>query len=100
MQIYTNQHKTWSQYIYITIRSSISSIVGPIGQERPELFALKLEKSAEFDFVYTLESTNIIQLTTNLVNMYVTIRSSTNSNMIIGSQMSLMTGPIRLEQLE
>ena len=32
-------------------------------------------KIAEFDFVYTLQSTNINQSAPNLVKMYVTIRS-------------------------
>ena len=35
------------------------SIMVIIGSERPELFALELRKNAEFDFVYTIPSTNI-----------------------------------------
>ena len=53
----------------------MSSILGLIGPEPPELFALELKKIAIFHFVYTLASTNINQLATNLVKIYVTIRS-------------------------
>ena len=56
----------------------MSSIMGQIEVEHPELFALEFEKFAESDFVYTLASTNIDQSTPNLVKMYVTIRSQTN----------------------
>ena len=56
-------------------RSQISLIMGIIGPEHLELFALELEKIAEFDFVYTLASTNINQSAPNLVKMNVTIRS-------------------------
>ena len=62
----------------MTNRSRASLIMGKIGPEHSELhvFALKLEKKkAEFDFVYTLASTNINQSAPNLVQMYVTIRS-------------------------
>ena len=51
------------------------SIMGQIEPEHPELFALKFGKIAEYDFVYTLSSTNIDQTAPNLVKMYVTIRS-------------------------
>ena len=47
----------------------MSSIIGQIKPEHPELFALDLGKIAESDFVYTLASAP------NLVKMYVTIRS-------------------------
>ena len=36
----------------------MSSIIGQIKPEHPELFALDLGKIAESDFVYTLASTN------------------------------------------
>ena len=52
----------------------MSSILGQIELEHPELFALEFGKIAESDFVYTLASTNIDQSTPNLVKMYVTIR--------------------------
>ena len=45
--------------VYMTIRSWMSSIMDIIGPEHLELFALELGKIAEFDFVYTLASTNI-----------------------------------------
>ena len=61
-----------------------------IGLEHSELFALVLEKNAEFDFVYTQASTNINQSAPNLVKMYVTIRS----------QMSYTMDLIRTEHLE
>ena len=59
----------------VTIRSQISSIIDISGQELSELFALEFAKIAEFDFVYTVASTNSNQSAPNLVKMYVTIRS-------------------------
>ena len=49
--------------------------MGPIGPEQLELFALELGKIAAFDFVYSLESTNINQSAPNLVRVYMSIRS-------------------------
>ena len=63
------------------IKSRMSSILGQIESEHPELFALELGKIAESDFVYTLASTNIDQSAPNLVKMYVTIRLRTSSIM-------------------
>ena len=62
----------------------MSSIMGQIGPEQLELFALELGKIAAFDFVYSLASTNINQSTPNLVTMYMNIRS----------QMSLIMGQV------
>ena len=59
----------------------MSSIMGQIESECPELFALEFGKIAESDFVYTLASTNINQSAPNLVKMYVTIRSWMSSIM-------------------
>ena len=56
------------------IKSQMSSILGQIESEHPELFALQFGKIAESDFVYTLSSTNFDQSAPNLVKMYVTIR--------------------------
>ena len=53
----------------------MSSIMGQIELEHPELYALEFGKIAESDFVYTLGSTNIDQSAPNLVKMYMTIRS-------------------------
>ena len=53
----------------------MSSIIGPIGPEQLELFALELAKTAAFDFVYSLASRNINQSAPNLVAMYMRIRS-------------------------
>ena len=53
----------------------MSLIIGPIGPEQLELFALELEKIAAFDFVYSLASININQLAPNLVAIYMSIRS-------------------------
>ena len=39
----------------------MNSIMGPIGPEQLELFALELGKIATLDFVYFLASTNINQ---------------------------------------
>ena len=61
--------------IYIPMKSCMSSIMGQIESEHPELFALEFGKIAESDFVYTLASTNINQSAPNLVKMYVSIRS-------------------------
>ena len=57
------------------IKSGMSSIMGQIEPENLELFALEFGKIAEYDFVYTLSSTNIYQSAPNLVTMYMTIRS-------------------------
>ena len=56
------------------IKSQMSSILGQIESEYPELFALEFGKIVESDFVYTPASTNIDQSAPNLVKMYVTIR--------------------------
>ena len=61
--------------IHMPIRARMSSIMGQIKPEHPELFALEFGKIAESDFVYTLASTNIDQSTPDLVKMYMTIRS-------------------------
>ena len=56
------------------IRSRMSLIMGQIQPEHPELFALEFGKIAEYDFVYSLSSTNIDQSAPNLVKMYVIVR--------------------------
>ena len=66
----------------------MSSIMGQIGPEQLELFALELGKIAAFVFVYFLASTNINQSTPNLVTMYMSIRS----------QMSLIMGQVIPDQ--
>ena len=53
----------------------MSLIMGQIESENWELYALEFGKIAESDFVYTVASTNIDQSASNLVKMYVTIRS-------------------------
>ena len=71
------------------MRARMSSIMGKIEAEYPELFALEFEKIAESDFVYTLASTNIDQSATNLVKMYITIRSRMSLIMnLIGPELS------------
>ena len=50
----------------------MSSNMGQIESEHPELFDLEFGKITESDFVYTLASTNINQSTPNLVKMFVT----------------------------
>ena len=62
----------------------MSSIIGQVESEHPELFALEFGKFAESDFVYTLASTNIDQSVPNLVTVYMPIKS----------QMSLIMGQI------
>ena len=59
----------------MTIRSQVSSIMGQIEPAYLELFALEFGKTAEYDFVYSLSSTNINQSAPNLVKTYVIIRS-------------------------
>ena len=67
----------------------MSSIIGQMEPEYPELFSLEFGKIDESDFVYTLPSTNINQSTSNLVKMYVTIRSGISSKMdLIGPELS------------
>ena len=53
----------------------MSLITDQIEPKHPELFALEFGKIAEYDFVYTLSSTNVDRSAPNLVKMYVTIRS-------------------------
>ena len=57
------------------MRAQMSSIMGQMEAEHPELFALEFGKIAESDFVYTLASTNIDQSAPNLVKRYMTIKS-------------------------
>ena len=59
----------------------MSLIMGEIEPEHPELFALEFGKIAEYDFVYTLSSTNIDQSAPNLVKMYVIMKSRMSSIM-------------------
>ena len=67
------------------MRSRMSSIMGQIESEHLELFG----KIAEYDFVYTLASTNINQPAPNLVKMFVIIRSQISSIMdLIGPELS------------
>ena len=53
----------------------MTSIMGQIEKEHPELFALEFGKIAEYDFVYSVSSTNIDQSAPNLLKIYVIIRS-------------------------
>ena len=67
----------------------MSSIMGQIESEHPELFAFEFGKIAESDFVYTLASTNIDQSAPNLVKMSITIRSHMSLIMdLIGLELS------------
>ena len=50
-------------------------IIGPVGLEQLELFALELGNIAAFDFVYSVASTNINQSAPNLVTIYMSSRS-------------------------
>ena len=81
------------------IRSWMTSIMGQIELEHPELFALEFGKIAETDFVYTLASPNINQSAPNLVKMYVIIRSRMTLIMdIIGPELSELSA-LELENL-
>ena len=75
--------------------SWMSSILGQIETERPELFALEFGKIAESDFAYTLASTNINQSAPNLGKMCLTIRSRMCS--IMGLIQSILSELFALE---
>ena len=71
------------------MRAQMSSIIGQIEPEHPELFALEFGKIAESDFVYTLASTNVDQSAPNLIKIYMTIRSRMRLIMdLIGPELS------------
>ena len=73
--------------------------MGQIDPEHPELFALEFGKIGEYDFVYTLSSTNIDQSAPNLVKMYVIIRSRMSLIMdLIGPELSKLSA-LELENL-
>ena len=76
------------------MRAQISSIMGQIVPEHPELFALEFGKIAESDYVYTLASTNIDQSAPNFVKMYMTIRSQMSSIMDKSDQNCLSYLPL------
>ena len=48
--------------MYVTVRSWMSSVMDLIGPKLSDCFALDFAKIAESDFVYTLSSTNVDQL--------------------------------------
>ena len=82
----------------MSIRSRISSIMGQIEPECPELFALEFGKIAEYDF-YTLSSTNIDQSGPKLVKMYVILRSRMSFiTDLIGQELSKLPA-LELENL-
>ena len=77
----------------------MSSIIGQIEREYPEVFALEFGKIAESDFVYTPASTNIDQSAPNLDKMYMTIRSRKSSIMdVIKPELSELS-TLELENL-
>ena len=74
------------------MRARMSSVMGQIEAEHPELFALEFGKIAESDFVYILASTNIDQSAPKLVKMCMTIRSRMSSIMdLIGPEVSKLS---------
>ena len=77
----------------------MSSIVSQIETEHQELFALEFGKIAEYDFIYTLSSTNINQSAPNLIQIYMTIRSGKSLIMeVIGPELSEISA-LELENL-
>ena len=50
-------------------------IMDLIGPELSKLFPLEFAKIAESDFVYTIASTNAVQLVPNMVTVYMTMKS-------------------------
>ena len=80
------------------IRYRMSTIMGQIEPEHPELFALEFGKIAEYDFVYTLSSKNIDQ-SVHIGQMYVIIRSWMNLILdLIGLELSELSA-LELEHL-
>ena len=73
--------------LYITIRSLMNLIIELIGPELSRVVFPWIRKFAIFDFVYTLASAKIDQSVTNLVTIY----------MLIRSQMSVIMGQLELE---
>ena len=81
------------------IRSRISSITGQIELKHLELFALEFGKIAEYDFVYTVSSTNIDQSALNLIKMYLIVRSQMRLIMdVIGPELFELSA-LELENL-
>ena len=81
------------------IRSQMSSVMGKIEPEHPELFALEFGKIAEYDFIHSLSSTNIDQSAPDLVKMYVIIRSQMSLIIdLIGPELSKLSA-LELENL-
>ena len=71
--ILNNYHQTWSKCMWPTDLGRVWFCI--VGLGRLHFFALELQKTAAFDFVYTLASTNINLLAPSWVKMYMTIRS-------------------------
>ena len=78
----------------------MTSIMGQIELQHPELFVLEFGKITEYDFVYSLPSTNIDHSAPNLmVKMYVTITSRMSSIMdLIRPELSELSA-LELENL-
>ena len=77
----------------------MSSIMGQIEPEHPELFALEFEKLLNLTLFTLLSSTNINQSTPDLVKMYMTMRSQMSSIMeLIGPELS-ESSALELENL-
>ena len=73
--------------------------MGQIDPEHPELFALEFEKKMLNMTVYTRSSTNINQSASNLVQMYMTLRSPMSSVMeLIRPEVSELSA-LKLENL-
>ena len=66
--------------------------------EYPKLLALEFGMITEFDFVYTLPSTNIKQPLPNLLKMNTTIRSLSSIMDLIGPELSRLS-VVQLEKL-
>ena len=81
------------------IRFLMSLIMGQIEAEHLQLFAIEFVKIAEYDFVYTLSSTNMNQSAPNLVKLFVIIKSQMSSIMeVIGPELSKLSA-LELENL-
>ena len=77
----------------------MSSIMAQIEPEHLELFALEFGKITEYDFVYTLSSTNVDQSAPNLAKVYMIVRSWTSSTTdLIGPELFELSA-LELENL-
>ena len=64
--------------MYVTIRSWMISVMNLFRPELSKLFPLEFAKIAESDFDYTIAFTNADQLVSDMVTVYMTMKSWTS----------------------